>query len=71
MMARYYVISSRPLCACHPRDLVQNLMDRARYRGQEPRLTSQEMDSVCETYFIKPMGIKDYDALEAEPKPIV
>lgn len=71
MMARYYVISSRPLCACHPRDLVQNLMDRARFFGQPPQLTSQELDSVCQTYFVKPMGISDYDAIGEEPKSIV
>jgi SpoVK/Ycf46/Vps4 family AAA+-type ATPase len=71
MMARYYVISSRPLCACHPRDLVENLMDRARFMGQAPQLTSQELDYVCQTYFVKPMGITDYDAIGDEAKPIV
>jgi hypothetical protein len=71
MMARYYVISARPLCACHPRDLVENLVDRARFMGQTPQLTSQELDYVCATYFVKPMGITDYDAIGEEPKPIV
>ena len=63
MMARYYVISARPLCACHPRDLIENLVDRARFMGQTPQLTSQELDYVCATYFVKPMGITDYDAI--------
>jgi hypothetical protein len=71
MMARYYVISARPLCACHPRDLVENLVDRARFMGQTPQLSSQELDYVCATYFVKPMGITDYDAIGEEPKPIV
>jgi hypothetical protein len=71
MMARYYVISARPLCACHPRDLIENLVDRARFMGQPPQLTSQELDHVCQTYFVKPMGITDYDAIGEEPKPIV
>jgi len=64
MMARYYVITSRPLCACHPRDLVENLVDRARFMEQSPLLTSAELDYVCQTYFVKPMGISDYDAVE-------
>jgi len=64
MMARYYVITSRPLCACHPRDLVENLVDRARFMEQPPQLTSTELDYVCQTYFVKPMGITDYDAVE-------
>jgi hypothetical protein len=72
MMARYYVISARPLCACHPRDLVENLVDRARFMGQTPQLTSQELDYVCATYFVKPMGITDYDAIgDDHPKAIV
>ncbi len=68
MMARYYIISSRPLCACHPRDLLQNLVDRARFLGQTPILSSQELDYVCQTYFVKPMGITDYDAIGNEGK---
>ena len=71
MMARYYVISARPLCACHPRDLIENLVDRARFMGQTPQLSSQELDYVCATYFVKPMGITDYDAIGEEPKPMV
>jgi len=71
MMARYYVISSRPFCACHPRDLVENLIDRARFLEQKPQLTSQELDYVCQTYFVKPMDVTDYDAIGDEPKAIV
>ncbi|MFA5110661.1 MAG: hypothetical protein WC443_04570 [Desulfobaccales bacterium] len=71
MMARYYVISSRPFCACHPRDLVENLVDRARFLEQTPQLTSQELDYVCQTYFVKPMGLTDYDAIGDEAKTIV
>jgi hypothetical protein len=70
MMARYYVISSRPFCACHPRDLIENLVDRARFLEQTPQLTSPELDYVCQTYFVKPMGVTDYDAVGDEPKPI-
>jgi len=71
MMARYYVISSRPFCACHPRDLVENLIDRARFLEKQPELTSQELDYVCQTYFVKPMGVTDYDAIGDGPKAIV
>jgi hypothetical protein len=70
MMARYYLIASRPFCACHPRDLVENLMDRARFHEQAPHLTSQELDYICQTYFVKPMNVTDYDAIGDEPTPI-
>jgi hypothetical protein len=38
--------------------------------GQTPVLTSQELDYVCQTYFVKPMGITDYDAIGEEGKPM-
>ncbi len=72
MLGRYYVATSRPLSACHPRDLVENLVDRARFLGQEPLLTAEELDSVCQTYFIKQADITDYDTIGdiGEPKPL-
>jgi hypothetical protein len=59
MMARYY--AHRPFRACHPRDLVENLLDRARALGKPPQLTEQELDLACQSYFIKNQGINDYD----------
>lgn len=63
MLNRYYVAPARPLSACHPRDLVQNLIDRARFRGEEPRLTAEELDDVCQTYFLRQVDISDFDAI--------
>jgi biotin operon repressor len=71
IMARYYVTSSRPFCASHPRDLIENLIDRARFLDQPPQLTSQELDFVCQTYFIKPLGVTDYDAVGDQAKAMV
>jgi predicted ATPase with chaperone activity len=59
MMARYY--AQRPMRACHPRDLMENLLDRARALGQPPQLTEQGLDLACHSYFIKRTGINDYD----------
>jgi hypothetical protein len=50
---------------------VENLIDRARFLEKKPELTSQELDYVCQTYFVKPMGVTDYDAIGDEPKAIV
>ena len=72
MMNRYYVATSRPLSACHPRDLVENLVDRARFLGQKPQLTAEELDSVCQSYFLKQADITDYDTIGniGEPQPL-
>jgi hypothetical protein len=61
MVERYYVQGHRPFRACHPRDLIENLIDRARAFAQEPRLTGQNLDLACQSYFIQNRGIKDYD----------
>ena len=61
MVQRYYVEPSRPFRACQPRDLIENLIDRARSLGQLPQLTSQGLDLACQSYFIKSQGIMDHD----------
>jgi hypothetical protein len=69
MVERYYVQYSRPFRACHPRDLIENLTDRARSLGQAPHLTSQDLDSACQSYFIKSRGITDYDQSSKAVRP--
>ncbi len=68
MVERYYVQHARPFRACHPRDLVENLIDRARSVGQTPKLTYQDLDSACQSYFIRSRGLMDYDAPGNAPK---
>jgi hypothetical protein len=69
MVERHYVQYSRPFRACHPRDLIENLMDRARSLGQTPQLTYQDLDSACQSYFIKSRGITDYDKSNRANRP--
>lgn len=69
MVERYYVQDSRPFRACHPRDLIENLIDRARSLGQMPELTYQSLDLACQSYFIKSKSIIDYDKTNKAPKP--
>ena len=72
ILDRYYVSSSRPLTACHPRDLIENLVDRARFLGQKPRLTGEDLDSVCQSYFLRQADITNYDNLgnPGDPSPL-
>jgi predicted ATPase with chaperone activity len=41
---------------CHPRDLVEAIVDVARYDGRTPLLTAAALDEVCATYFLRPAG---------------
>jgi hypothetical protein len=71
MMHRYYVGTSRPLSACHPRDLMENLVDRARFLGEDPQLTAETLEYVCQTYFVRKTDIDDYDTIsEFGTKPL-
>jgi len=69
MVERYYVQGSRPFRACHPRDLIENLIDRARSLGQVPQLAYQALDLACQSYFLKSQGIIDYDKANKARKP--
>jgi len=38
--------------ACHPRDIVDELLDIATYQEVEPRLTPELIDLSCKNYFV-------------------
>jgi hypothetical protein len=52
LLERHYRAEGRPLRACHPRDLLEQLAARARYRRCAPRLDIDLLDRVCQTYFV-------------------
>jgi hypothetical protein len=69
MMARHYFAASRPMSACHPRDIIENLQDRARFLKIKPSLSPQLLDYACQSYFVKPKEVIDYDTvLGDEPR---
>jgi hypothetical protein len=41
-----------PLRACHPRDLIEQALALAQYRGDAPVLTKDLIDAACATYFV-------------------
>jgi hypothetical protein len=48
----HYAPIKRPLRACHPRDLIDQVVALCRYRGLEPVLTPENLDAACAAYFI-------------------
>jgi hypothetical protein len=59
---RHYRPASRPLRACHPRDLIDQIMALCRYRGVKPVITRELIDAACTSYFVDPvpeMGIEE------------
>jgi hypothetical protein len=52
LQRRHYQPTNRPLRACHPRDLIDQVTALCRYRGQEPELNRENLDAACEAYFL-------------------
>ena len=53
LVRRYYEPRKIEMRACHPRDLVEQVMDLARYQGCEPALTRRLVDAACASYFLE------------------
>jgi hypothetical protein len=52
LQRRHYGPSGRPLRACHPRDLLDQIAALCRYRGIEPVITRELIDAACKSYFV-------------------
>lgn len=53
LIQEHYMKAGRELRACHPRDLCDQILDEAKYRGTSPSLTKELVDRACEAYFVK------------------
>ncbi|MBC7251692.1 MAG: ATP-binding protein [Anaerolineae bacterium] len=53
LIKEYYIKPRRPLRACHPRDIVDELIDIARYFNVKPELTRDLINRACEAYFVE------------------
>jgi len=52
LQRRHYEPVKRPLRACHPRDLIDQVTALCRYRGIPPNITRELLDRACEMYFV-------------------
>jgi hypothetical protein len=48
----YYQPRRLPMRACHPRDLVEQVIDLCRYQGREPAISRELLDAACRSYFL-------------------
>jgi len=51
LLREYYLSVGRPLKACHPRDLLDQLLDFASYRGETPAMSIDLVDRAARSYF--------------------
>jgi hypothetical protein len=52
LQRRHYRPEQRPLRACHPRDLLDQVSALCRYRGMEPTISRDLLDAACAAYFL-------------------
>jgi len=53
LLREHYVQAKRPLRACHPRDIVDQLVDTARFLKVRPALTTELLDQAARAYFVE------------------
>jgi predicted ATPase with chaperone activity len=53
LIQEHYIKLNRPRRACHPRDIVDQLIDIARYLNVPPVLSKDLIDRACNAYFVK------------------
>jgi predicted ATPase with chaperone activity len=53
LIQEHYMKTGRDLRACHPRDLCDQILDEAKYRGISPEMSHDLIDRACEAYFVK------------------
>lgn len=53
LISEYYMKPKRPPRAVHPRDILDELLDIARYRGVPAILSQGLLDQACKSYFLK------------------
>ncbi len=51
LLHEYYFAMSRPMRACHPRDLLKQMIIFANYRGEPPVMTPKLVDLAAHSYF--------------------
>lgn len=52
LLQEYYLKPKARLRACHPRDIIDELLDIATYREVAPALTPELIDLACKNYFV-------------------
>lgn len=53
LLTTYYDGGQRPMDACHPRDLIELIVDYCTFHRTPPSLSRESIDRACGTYFVE------------------
>ena len=65
---KYYQPRRLQMRACHPRDLVEQVVDRCRYHGRDLAITRELLDAACGSYFLEETESQGAERKGAEKK---
>jgi SpoVK/Ycf46/Vps4 family AAA+-type ATPase len=51
LMQKHYIAENRGMRCCHPRDIVDQILDISTFLGIRPAMTEKLIDAACEGYF--------------------
>jgi hypothetical protein len=51
MVQKHYLAPNRNMRSCHPRDILDQIVDIAAYMGERPVLSKELLDRACDSYF--------------------
>src|SRR4029079_12040323 len=66
LLRTYYKPRKLEMRACHPRDLVEQVVDRCRYQQRDPLITRSGLDAACAAYFLEEAQSQGNEPLEKE-----
>jgi hypothetical protein len=53
LVTQYYGDDQRAMNACHPRDLVEQILDYCSFNERPPVLSKEHLDHACQVYFVE------------------
>jgi len=59
LIEHYYERTDRGFKGCHPRDIVELVVDICGYHGEPPSFTRRYLDAACQSYFVSLQGNHD------------
>jgi hypothetical protein len=65
LVRKYYEPRQLEMRACHPRDLLEQVIDMCRYQRREPGITRELLDAACASYFLEESESQGSERTEA------
>jgi hypothetical protein len=65
---KYYQPRKLQMRACHPRDLVEQVVNICRYQGRETAITRELLDQACGSYFLEESGSQGAERTQGADK---